>query len=677
MSDFIWQDDIRVGASDDMDAYTKWVRFHGRRFEATEGIAPKAEADFNFILRVPQKYAGPFAGKLPIRAQGAGPKFVEGICEFDGFDLGNHVQAAGVDAQKLVLVGVMDDAINIAHARFQAESGETRVDYAWVQDGVFDPYAPDVVPYGRQITGGEINTAIQNNAGDAEGQFSELDLTQDQYHPTPLRQRASHGTHVMDVAAGYDPADNAVNRRIAAVQLPLFASQDTSGASLIAAILAGLDYIYTAARVMSRSYELPIPVVLNFSYGFGAGPGNGTHIIERAMRDQAAAYQSFCDTHFGTLAPAVTVVPAGNGHLSQSVARAPQGEDALSVALRLQPEDRSSSYVEIWFPAASKQISVCVTPYGLPTGSLNLCWDEKAADWNGATATILASDDAPDQIIARLDLEAPNPKPKGDQEPYWRVLVAIAPTMTDRDDGMFSPHGAWQITASSDGIAADQIFARVQRDEAPMGFRRQGRQAYFDDPAYNRFDVKTGDLEVGADVDGATVRRDGTVSGIATHSPAKSPNTVISVGAARWDLATATTYSAAGVNGHDAPYLLTAAESSRQLSGVLGAGSQSGSQVALSGTSVAAPQVSRILADILEQTPITSYVEFEAQAALAYKSHTIDVPNADRPEGANSAVVRPTRSQVGYLPISNDRQAQVLRGITPKREEQDGLDQMV
>ena len=675
------------------DSYSQWISAYGSEFAFTEEI-PKADPnDFKYALVVREvadhviveavkfdflgnPFAGPgisppiedsFLGRLPIRTQSAGPKL--GTTAVDGYGILSNAPP-GSDPNKLVIVGLIDDAINIGHRRFRDVLGNSRVDRFWMQDG---KHQSNSVPFGREYSTGDITEKINENPNDDDAIMRELGLiaTPDRpYLPTALRMHASHGTHVADLAAGYDPEEeNAVNRRIIAVQLPVFASQDTSGASLMASIISASDYIFKRAEKMSRDLGVSIPVVLNFSYGFGGGPRNGQHIVERALRKQAEQYRQKTEAmSSGVPAPAELVLPAGNGHLSRTHAcgAGPLANTApvLDFNLRVQPEDRSSSFVEIWFSEKTHHISVRVeTPDGLEeTFPFDL-----ASGYDNQVSLdsdmVLAEPEASDlhsfkegTIVARISVDRPNlPPPVAnhtepvptteDCTPFWRVVLALGPSTCLRANQTPCPHGIWKVACQGHANGRGAIQAWIQRDEAVGGFGESGRQAYFDDTVYedNRFD-EIGDVVVtDQDQPESIVKRDGTVSGIATN-PVGESKPLLVIGGALWDSDRAAVYSAADNDTkRSAPHFLAPSESSRILTGINATATRNGGQVTMGGTSVAAPQVVRLLADKLESIAPNKYATFDARRFLKREASKVLRPDLQNPERAGNRRVREER----------------------------------
>jgi hypothetical protein len=205
------------------------------------------------------------------------------------------------------------------------------------------------------------------------------------------------------------------------------------------------------------------------------------------------------------------------------------------------------------------------------------------------------------------------------------------------------PSGVWEIRVKNLGGELRNIDLRVHRDDPGMFSRSGARQSYFDDPKYKMFDPRSGriinderrdddkrrDAELAKRGYWTRVTRQGTLSSYAYAEG------VLAVGGYRRSDGEPATYSSAGrqnsctsgsglaavskespapagsSSGNDAhirtsdeagnpldgPDLAAVSEESPALPGVLAAGTYSGSVAILAGTSVAAPQITRALAD--------------------------------------------------------------------------------
>ncbi len=717
---------VRKGKVRIVDAYSQWVASYGAQFAYTEEIPKVNETDFDFALIIVEgnerievlterfDFSNPpfvplggslsppiedvFFGRLPIREASAGTDIASGT--LGGFGIQPLPLPDAIDPERLVIVGLIDDSIHIGHRRFRDANNLSRVDFAWIHDAPWDEDSATL--FGRELNSAQISSAIQEHPDDDDALMRKLGLipTEDQpYLPTSLKLRGSHGTHVSDLATGYDPDDeDAVNRRIIAVQLPTFASQDTSGASLMTSIIAAARRIFDRALVMSEFQRIPIPVVLNFSYGFGGGPRNGKHIVERALRSMADEYRRETGKikrpkHASVCAPAEFVLPAGNGHLlkTHAVGPAPQpdGAPSLDFEMRVQPDDRSPSFVEIWFSAKTKHIEVTVAP---PNGvSKTLTVDIPSAYNNDVSLDndfVLAEpkkdggqgfEDG--TAIARISLDRPNEKPAAtgtshpyptidDGTPFWRVVLALGPSSCLKADQPACPQGIWKVECRGDAHGRGPVRAWIQRDEAVGGFGTRGRQAYFDDTVYedNRFD-EIGDVVVTDESQPESiVKRDGTVSGIATNL-AGEVKPLLAIGGALWDSDRAAVYSAAGnETERSRPHFLAPSDTSRVLTGIHASTTRNGGQVAMGGTSVAAPQAVRCLADALADLSPAAYATFDARTILQSKAQQVLRPDPQNPERAGNRRIREERVRCDHgLILPHPKLAdQIIRRVDRK-----------
>ena len=185
-------------------------------------------------------------------------------------------------------------------------------------------------------------------------------------------------------------------------------------------------------------------------------------------------------------------------------------------------------------------------------------------------------------------------------------LVTLSPT-TDFDATgstnatSVAPSGTWTLLLKNISVGGTElVHAWIQRDDTPYGYPVRGRQSYFTDFAYRRFDEAGREIE--DDIPGALVKRAGTINAMATGDLP-----VVIGGLLRKELRPAR-YSSGGPitpkvvstsPSRTGPDALTISDDSRVLEGVLAAGTHNGSVIAWNGTSVAAPQITRFLADEL------------------------------------------------------------------------------
>jgi hypothetical protein len=484
------------------------------------------------------------------------------------------------------VVAVIDDGLAFAHHHFRRTDGTTRVEYLWNQDGPSSP--PADFPYGRELLkagpdGIDSWMAYCTRAGlvdedDVYRNTGHLDFAQSGHKP--VAWRIAHGTHVMDLACGFEPSQSADQWPIVGVQLPVAATADPSGGTLTHRIIDALQYIL--ARVTSK------PVVVNLSYGLTSGPHDGSSVLEQLIDEYVAARQ-------GTAAPLAVVLPAGNSRQARGHARFSLDAETEKHRLywRVHPEDRTPSYLEIWLPkttdpAPHHAVKVKVKPPAGPESPWVLEGGSHEVKIGG-------------QVICRL--EYTNAGVEGSHR--GMILVSLAPTST-HDPGLpVAPSGVWRVRVKKTNGNVPDIRAWIRRDDTPYGYPRRGRQSYFDDASYPpnqrypRFD--NAGREIDDDLaNNSCIKRDGTLNAIATGMQS------IVVGGFRRSTWLPARYSASGPaapaparggkspNGPDA---MVVCEDSHAYHGVLAAGSRSGSRIAMLGTSMAAPQLTRWLAE--------------------------------------------------------------------------------
>ncbi|MEL6766574.1 MAG: hypothetical protein AAFP17_05290 [Pseudomonadota bacterium] len=504
----------------------------------------------------------------------------------------------GLKGKTLVVTGIIDHGINIAHARFRHAKRGSRVDFAWIQGASADRSdEAATVPFGREWTAPEIEDALEKAGGDEARALRLLDLVDfTRAGRDPLSNPVSHGTHVLDLAAGAAANDDeAVANRIIAVDLPERVIEDTSGGLIAFCFIQALDYILRRARTISVAHKKAVPVVLNFSLSRAGGPEGGLHIAARAMEALVRAHQAEIEAlGLPVVAPDAEgkarveiVLPSGNrrqarGHAT--AAAAAKGKTTLTVPWRVQPGDMTSSYLEFWLPADATGATLKVAGPGGAAEAVPLALD---------VPQVLEGDG---QVIAQASLD----KREGGAQ---RIFIALAPTDAGQSGRRPAPSGVWQVSVAATLPSGGRIDAHVLRDDTALGFAPRGRQSYFDDPAYARFGADGDGLDADPAGLASVVRRDGAFNGLAGG---EGPVVVsgyrvreASFGAARvadWPAAYA------GAPSPDSARKLTAAapsDRSRVLSGILAAGTLSGTTVAMNGTSVSAPQLTRAIARAL------------------------------------------------------------------------------
>lgn len=557
------------------------------------------------------------------------PADIDGIC---------------VDQKNAVIVGVIDDGINVAHERFLDPHQRSRVDFFWHQDGLAEQKSH--VMFGREFSGTQV-TEFVRKFGTEEDVLRALGLVDPaKADASTLSKSFSHGTFVLDRLAGYSsderryapssdgqsrrPNENEgtrpEDRRIVAVQLHRRITEESSGALYTLFAMLALEYIVDRARVLARAIrnrpggEKPprkIPLVVNFSYGVAGGPHNGDHLFERFVDQMISRLDE--DQHLG---PLIIPMPAGNRHLLKGHAnrRAAKTEQvSLNLNWITQPRDKSPNYLEIWVPRPPAAHSD--HPENTPSANilefalkaqfagtefeLKYNFDLSKSGQNQSWALIKVGDTEPVEILAQVTLdtldadnvdESKRDKTEPAQFAKSRILIALAPTEPVSDGKAHLPAGVWSIKVKTQIEAGKYIEAWVQRDDSPPLFRRPGRQSYLElrdwSPEWQRLDELT--EYVNPIPPDAGLSRYGAISGLAT-----AQNMLRVSGTRLFDDNLPALYSGAIHEGMRPVQAAAPADRSRVFRGLIGTGGRSGSTQVMNGTSVAAPIVGRMVADFL------------------------------------------------------------------------------
>ncbi len=520
-----------------------------------------------------------------------------------------------------VVTAVIDNAIAIGHDLFRVADADgvantSRVAFFWNMAGISDPDDLDPPSVGRKWTKAQIDQLIADNLHakllDEPAFYRDLGVISWSLNRfSPCAQRVSHGTHVMGLCAGYDPADAILTRPIIAVNLPTQGVQNPSGNDLIQPLEFALDYIKKRhARFQIDGTTKKPPLVVNFSFGNFAGPHDGTSKVERAI-DEAMSSPEVAPGF-----PKTAVLPAGNSNNKRCHAlfALSNAQNLKLIDWRIQPGDHSESMVQFWTRKGT----------AIPDEAVTLTVNAPGAV---GPVALDCTPGAPDQelksngeIVATLSYRAPvAPTNRG----VFRLSAVPSAHLGNTDP--FAPSGPWRITLTKGAMVGNfKIKSWIVRDETLPGFPEYGRQSYFDMPDFPRFKsaetpVSPFEQTVNGDVlsydptNPRSVRRAGTLSGFACgNEPAVIAGYVRST-------RKMANYSASGPTnnpGRKGPDAAAVSDDTRVLSGILSAGSNSGSRVAMQGTSVSTPQVARWVADRMATNKLANRTEVRVQALI-------------------------------------------------------------
>ena len=478
-----------------------------------------------------------------------------------------------------VIVGVIDTGIALGQDRFRSPAG-SRVLAAWQMNRPHTA-AQGWLPFGHELYKADIDAALARHSRrgslDQYAFDTEMGLL-DLARPTGSRELAgtfAHGTHVADLAGGFDPVDRrAAKIALIVVTLPppsVFGASGTFLDGFMLMAILRIRHLAHAIRAKSTGSDRGTrdrldnpgyPLAINLSFGRQAGAKDGSGAFAQALARIEAQSPAGA-------APARVVMPAGNDNQLRVNARMPVTPRGQTLTWQIPPGDHSANYAEVW---TEPGVTLTLTP---PGGAAPITGAPAA----GMSATLTQNT----QPVARLYAEQHGTR--------LRLLLCLAPSLQNTPARPQAPAGAWDVTLSSpEGTRFDATLS-VQTDQALVPGSRRGPRSHFQDPAYHRFDAQGRARDVGNESPGAMVTRFGTV-----NASASSPD-VLCIGGYRGRDGRPAGYSAAGGD-QAAPHVTAAAPSddSTALFGVLAAGAQNGSKVAARGTSFACAQATRQVA---------------------------------------------------------------------------------
>lgn len=170
---------------------------------------------------------------------------------------------------KGVVIGIVDNGCDFVHRNFRQPDGSTRILAFW--DQTVEPGASSYLGYGRVYTQTDIDAALRS----AEPYLS---LSHDP-------GRASHGTHVMDIACGNGNGTRvpgvAPNADIIFVQV---SASDVAweGREVVGSNFGGSVQLLEAIQFIFEQAG-DRPCVINLSLGTNGGPHDGTNLVEQGI----------------------------------------------------------------------------------------------------------------------------------------------------------------------------------------------------------------------------------------------------------------------------------------------------------------------------------------------------------------------------------------------------------
>lgn len=399
------------------------------------------------------------------------------------------------------------------------------------------------------------------------------------FSPSPSHlPRSSHGVHVLSWLAGQPPVagagldhDEASRCPLVLVNVPSAAVDDPTGRWLGRYVLEGLDFMVAQALALNAR-----KLVVNISWGPQTGPHDGSSLLEQALGqciDRAQAQG--LEMH--------VVLAAGNSRESRAHAQFDAAQGCEQLTWVVPPAGLAPFFLELWWPAGTDVSQVGVTVQA-PDGT------RMAHRGAGVASQPQASSQAHPQshwVVLPHPTLHPTLHPMQQHGSLSRPMALLALNPTGAATGA-AAHGRWLISVPGLAGVRGQVQVRVARQAANMGGRYRGADSFLDDPTYGQQRWRR---RPGTPAPGLLVCREGTLSGLCT---ATHPQVHVAAGAI-WSTGEPAAYSSQGSSGVQRPDWALPTDDTPLLQGVLGAGARSGSAVRLVGTSMAAPQLARLL----------------------------------------------------------------------------------
>lgn len=393
----------------------------------------------------------------------------------------------------VVISGIIDHAIGFANERFRSSLTSSRVAAAWIQQAKTVSGASGLA-MGKWISRLEINTFLgQLSSGQIEDEFDLYRLsgasTPNQARPMrgdqPLLRPVSHGTQVLDLAAGYDASEQiddifAVTQNpIITVQLPTEIVAATNGCLHELYVKTSLNWIWHTTLL---EYGLAgiNSLVVNYSFGDYSGRHDGLGILDSDF-DYRLANQEL----------AAITLPAGNGYHTQIHAELSTSElgEGEQLNLVVQPDDKEVTFVQFWLDNSYDAIPLQfkVTPPGGPTsggsaGKAPNTYEDLIQD-GSVVARIYYLTDSPNYVTTG------GAGSNSTNRDRTFVTLAIRATARDESQHPIAPSGIWKLefSTSGDETLVETIEMWVERGDSIEGFPQRGRQAYLEHPDYERY----------------------------------------------------------------------------------------------------------------------------------------------------------------------------------------------
>lgn len=511
------------------------------------------------------------------------------------------------------LGALVDDGIGILNERFRRANGECRFEAFWMQD------APESLHDGVQLSAGRTATA-QDTIKPlvdriAAGVIGEEDAYSEMHAGLKhgagryrTRLSATHGTAVADLAFGAGGVSSGSEHErmqevtLFGVELPELSITESTGVHQFVHLVQAVRWIVYQAIVYQQknrtvqesvaesvSAEVTVfsPLVINVSLGTHAGDKFGDHFLSCQIDRYLELYETLTrptlDANYSEERFAHIVYSFGNFQQNNLVSILDRLKESR-VNWRIQPDDSTPSFLEI---RSSVEDSQELDDAPQPGVAIKPPGQEAVLHYTGQKGQVFNIEDD-GKVIGSI---------YGDMsQGRATTIVAIAPTSSWDTKVATAPAGSWEVSLLS-GYRGEPLVVQVQRDDTPGARHRRGRQSYLEPVEGDAPNADTHRYDSPID----------PVVALGNHSTWVNSERGVAAGGVYLrpgmdgsPVAVHESSSGAGhkhntVSGVASPHYVAVTSLSQGQAGVMATGTLSGSSVRISGTSAAAPQVTRYM----------------------------------------------------------------------------------
>lgn len=341
------------------------------------------------------------------------------------------------------ILGVIDDGLPFAHRALLGSDGLTRISHLWLQSA--GAKTRDRVPLGRELTNGEIDELRSTHGADERRLYRSIGAIDGALPEIGwlLERQATHGGHILGLAGGNDPRHRLSKLdddiQIIAVQLPNTVAWDTSGFGKEMFMLSALHYIFHRASEIARAFDIKgeLPLIVNFSYGWTAGRHDGKSEMEIAI-------EQLLQRRIAVQPASAVVLPTGNSFKSSLHARISKQNSEhgpARIGWRLQPDDQTASYLEIWLPEdidpSQWEVRVVPPPGTKGLTGTSICFQADKTLGPVGDPRRFVEMEIGGLNVGQLSVDL-------HRGTRWRFLLAVIPT-AETGTGRRLPSGLWHI----------------------------------------------------------------------------------------------------------------------------------------------------------------------------------------------------------------------------------------